>query len=178
MERRCLHSSIDDKGKCERYIRTVRQRFLPTLGEAGLGSLDALNRRLAAWVEGEYHHTPHRGLDGMTPADAWAAKALDVRLADGGAGPGGLFPGEAVRRVSKDRAARQERRLCGADAGLAGRKVTLRFDPSAPPSRPILVAADGQHVGQAWPLDPGANSKVRRGAAISFAGVRAGDGEG
>jgi hypothetical protein len=26
-------------------------------------SLEALNRRLWAWVEGEYHHAPHRALD-------------------------------------------------------------------------------------------------------------------
>nr|VFK63527.1 MAG: hypothetical protein BECKTUN1418F_GA0071002_13862 [Candidatus Kentron sp. TUN] len=26
-----------------------------------------MNRRLWAWVEGEYHQTPHHGLDGVTP---------------------------------------------------------------------------------------------------------------
>ena len=31
-----------------------------------LASLDALNRRFWAWVEGEYHASPHRGLDGLT----------------------------------------------------------------------------------------------------------------
>ena len=29
--------------------------------------LDTLNRTLWAWVEGESHHSPHRGLDGRTP---------------------------------------------------------------------------------------------------------------
>jgi putative transposase len=43
------------KGKQERFFRTVRMKLLPTLGEADLASLDALNRRLWAWVEGEYH---------------------------------------------------------------------------------------------------------------------------
>jgi putative transposase len=41
------------KGKQERFFRTVRMRFLPTLGPADLASLDALNRRFWAWVEGE-----------------------------------------------------------------------------------------------------------------------------
>lgn len=67
------------KGKQERFFRTVRMRFLPTLGPEDLSSLDALNRRLWAWVEGEYHRTPHRGLDGNTPFDAWAMSADDVR---------------------------------------------------------------------------------------------------
>ena len=166
------------KGKAERYVRTVRQRFLPGLEAADTAGLDILNRRLAAWVEGEHHHTPHRGLEGMTPADAWAAKALDVRPAGGGAGLDDLFLDEAVRRVSKDRVVSLRNRLYEVDAGLAGQKVTLRFDPAAPPGRPILVAADGQNVGQAWPLDLNTNARVKRGTAISFAGANTGDREG
>jgi putative transposase len=67
------------KGKQERFFRTVRMQLLPTLGEADLGSLDALNRRLWAWVEGEYHQAPHKGLDGQTPLDAWAMRSGEVR---------------------------------------------------------------------------------------------------
>ena len=169
------------KGKAERYVRTVRQRFLPGLETADTAGLDILNRRLAAWVEGEYHHTPHRGLDSMTPADAWAAKAAVVRPAGGGADLDGLFLDEAARRVSKDRVVSLRSRLYEVEAGLAGRKVTLRFDPAAPPARPILVETEDGYAGQAWPLDLSTNARVKRGTAISFAGVRknskTGDGE-
>ena len=150
----------------------MRQRFLPGLEAADTAGLDILNRRLAAWVEGVCRHTPHRGLEGMTPADAWAAKALDVRLADGGAGLDDLFLDEAVRKVSKDRVVSLRSRLCEVDAGLAGRKVTLRFDPAAAPARPILVETDDGYAGQAWPLDLNTNARVKRERAISFAGVR------
>ena len=44
------------KGKIERYNRTVRSRFLPSLTPADTRDIETLNRRLAAWVEGEYHH--------------------------------------------------------------------------------------------------------------------------
>ena len=165
------------KGKAERYIRTVRQRFLPGLEAADTASLDILNRRLAAWVEGEYHHTPHRGLEGMTPADAWAAKALDVRLVDGSVDLDDLFLDEAVRKVSKDRVVSLRKRLYEVDAGLVGQKVTLRFDPAAPPGRPILVVADGEDAGQAWPLDLNANARVKRDNAISFSSIDTDDGE-
>jgi len=37
-------------------------RFLPLLSAADTESLDALDRKLWAWIEGEYHHAPHRGL--------------------------------------------------------------------------------------------------------------------
>ena len=43
------------KGKIERFFRTCRSQLLPSLGEQDTRSLDALNARLAAWIEGEYH---------------------------------------------------------------------------------------------------------------------------
>src|SRR5438309_10474324 len=49
------------KGKQERFFRTVRMQLLPTLGEDDFTNLDALNRRLWAWIEGEYHRRPQRG---------------------------------------------------------------------------------------------------------------------
>jgi len=50
------------KGKMERWFRTVRMQHLPLLAAEHLSSLDAMNRALAVWIEGEYHHAPHRGL--------------------------------------------------------------------------------------------------------------------
>ena len=43
------------KGKQERWFRTLRAQFLTRLVEEDTSSLEALNRRLWAWVEGEYH---------------------------------------------------------------------------------------------------------------------------
>ena len=61
------------KGKIERYFRTLRAAWLAHLDLDAIADLDALNRSLWAWVEGEYHQAPHRGLDGDTPLDRWAA---------------------------------------------------------------------------------------------------------
>lgn len=68
----------ESKGKQERWFRTVRMQLLPTLTQADTVSLEALNRRLWAYVEGEYHQTPHRGLDRETPLDRWAKSADEV----------------------------------------------------------------------------------------------------
>ena len=54
------------KGKMERWFRTARSQLVSRLGNADTDSLDTLNRRLWAWVEGEYHQAPHRGLDQQT----------------------------------------------------------------------------------------------------------------
>ena len=67
------------KGKIERWFRTVRAAWLSHLTAEATTDLDTLNRTLWAWVEGEYHQSPHRGLDGRTPLDQWALAGHDVR---------------------------------------------------------------------------------------------------
>ena len=149
------------KGKQERWFRTVRMQLLPTLSAADLKSLDALNRRLWAWIEGEYHHSPHRGLDGMTPLDRWAMASGEVRLS----GPEGdldeLFLFEEKRRVQKDRTVSLRGVVYEVDACLVGETVTLRFDPSRL-GRPIDVYFKGKQIEQAKRVDLYANCFVRR----------------
>jgi len=139
-----LHSSIDDKGKIERFFRTLRAAVLAHLTPAATMSLDTLNRTLWAFVEGEYHRAPHRGLDGRTPLDQWALAGANVRYPDPGADLDDLFLFEARRRVMKDRTVSLNGRLYEVDAHLVGQLVTLRYDPDAPPSRPIEVVHDAK----------------------------------
>ena len=73
-----------------------------------------------------------------------------------------LFLFEAKRRVMKDRTVSLQGRLYEVDALLVGQTVTLRYDPQAPPSRPIKVVHDGKPAGQATRLDAYANTAVKR----------------
>jgi len=91
------------RGKQERWFRTVRMQLLSQLQEDDTKSLEALNRRLWSWVEAEYHRTPHRGLDGLTPLDRWAMSADDVRVLEHGCDLDELFLFEQIRKVQKDR---------------------------------------------------------------------------
>lgn len=150
------------KGKQERWFRTVRAQLLATLGEADTASLEALNRRLWAWVEGEYHHSPHRGLDGTTPLDRWAMAETVPRLPGPTLDLDALFLFETKRRVQRDRTVSLAGTLYEVDAALVGQTVTLRYDPSAPPVRGIEVWHDGRFVERARPLDAYANCFVRR----------------
>lgn len=149
------------KGKQERFFRTARMRLLSTLGEADLGSLDALNRRLWAWVEGEYHQTPHKGIDGLTPLDAWAMRSGEVR----GVGPEldlrEMFLLEAKRRVRADRTVSLDGIVYEVDASLVGEKVTLHFDP-AKRGAPVDVWHGGKKIEQARVVDTYANCFVKR----------------
>jgi len=147
------------KGKMERWFRSVRLQFLPRLSEADLQSLTAINRRLWAWVEGEYHQSPHKGLDGQAPFDRWASSATDIRLADPELSACFLF--EQRRRVQKDRTVSLNGTAYEVDASLVGETVTLRYDP-AREGAPIEVVFQGRSYKGVKPVDVYANCHVRR----------------
>lgn len=149
------------KGKQERWFRTVRMQLLPMLAEADTRSLDALNRRLWAWVEGEYHLSPHRGLDGATPLDRWTMSAHEVRLVDPQCDLDDLFLFEEKRKVQRDRTVSLHGIVYEVEASLVGETVILRFDPSRR-GRPVDVYFKGRKIEQAKRVDLYANCFVRR----------------
>ena len=137
--------------------------------------LDTLNRTLWAWVEGESHHSPHRGLDGRTPLDQWALAGHDVRFPDPRLDLDDLFLLEAKRRVMKDRTVSLHGRLYEVDAVLVGQSVPLRYDPDAPPSRPIEGVHDGNGAGRTTRLD--AKAPAPSPPSTSSTPLRSGGGE-
>ena len=151
------------KGKIERFFRTLRAGWLSRVEAVERETLESLNRSLWAWIEGEYHNTPHRGLDGRTPLEQWALASAGVRYPDATLDLDDLFLFEARRRVYKDRTVSLNGRLYEVDPLLVGEKITLRYDPDAPPSRPLEVVHDGKPAGKATRLDAYANTAVKRG---------------
>ena len=146
------------KGKQERYFRTLRHQFLSGVTPADLCDLAALNRRLQAWVEGDYHCRPHRGIDGLTPLDKWARTSEQVRYLDPYHDLEDLFLFEDQRRVYADCTVRLDSRIYEVEAALVGQKVTLRYDPAAPADRPLKVVWNGSDAGLARPVDVTANA--------------------
>ena len=150
------------KGKIERFFRTVRSQFLTTLEDPGSLGLAALNQRWGAWVEHEYHRTPHRGLGGETPLQRWAQKGAGMRPAGPEEGLGRLFLFRHERRVARDRTVSLHGVLYEVDAALVGRKVVLLQDPAASRGEPLDVLFEGADAGQATLLDLHANARARR----------------
>lgn len=147
------------KGKIERWFRSLRMGLLPQLGEADFKSLAALNRRLWAWVEGEYHMRPHRGLGGDTPLDRWAMSAQDVQLPGNDLDEQFLF--EEKRRVHKDRTVSLRGVVFEVEAALVGETVSLRFAPERL-RQGVDVYYKGRKVHRAKPVDAYVNCFVRR----------------
>lgn len=149
------------KGKLERWFRTLRAQLLTRLTAEDTRSLEALNRRLWAWVEGEYHHTPHRSLEGQTPLEHWASRADEVRFPDPTLDLEEVFLFETKRTVQKDRTVSLNGVVYEVDAALVGQKVMLRFDPTAK-GRPVQIWHEGQYIERVKPLDAYVNCFVKR----------------
>jgi transposase InsO family protein len=147
------------KGKLERWFRTVRTQLLPTLTNTDTRDREALNRRLWAWIEDEYHDAPHRGLAGATPIDRWAASAAHIQLPTSDLSDVFLF--EEKRQVQQDRTVSLHGVVYEVDAALVGETITLRYDP-ARATRGVQVLFPGRPVAVAKPVDAYANCFVRR----------------
>lgn len=66
----CQPYSPEGKGKIERFIRTVRDRFLVELGHEKVEFLHQLNRKFWAWLEEDYHQSVHSSTN-QTPNVRW-----------------------------------------------------------------------------------------------------------
>jgi putative transposase len=129
------------RGKIERFFRHVRTGFLPHVTAEILSDLASLNRVFWAWLEAEYHQTPHGGLDGTTPLDRFLEDQALIRPA-----PEQLelwLRMKAERKVGRDRTVRLESRLYEAPDGFAGETVEVFFDPYDP-GRPVHFRRRGQ----------------------------------
>lgn len=149
------------KGKIERFFRTCRAQLLTRLTDDDTQNLEHLNRRLQTWIEGEYHHTPHRGLDGQTPLERWASVAGDVRYPEPQLDLDDLFLFETTRKVNNDRTVSLNGKLFEVDATLVGERVTLRYNPVKPDGR-IHVVHEGKFIELARQVDVYANCFVKR----------------
>ena len=122
------------RGKIERFFRHVRSSFLPHVTAEILRELATLNRVFWAWLEAEYHQTPHGGLDGATPLDRFLQDQALIRPA-----PEQLelwLRMKVERKVGRDRTVHLDSRLYEAPDGFAGETVEILYDPYDP-ARPV-----------------------------------------
>jgi transposase InsO family protein len=148
------------RAKLERWFLSVRRGFLPRVDVDKCGGLDALNRLLFAWIEGEYHQRPHRGLGGEKPLDRWLRLSDGIRPVPLDVDLDALFLDEVTRRVAKDGTLTLAGKHFEAGPCFIGRKVTVRFDPFDLRSVSVTGASGASTV--AFPVDLSANRRVRR----------------
>lgn len=148
------------RGKIERFFRHVRTAFVPHLTAEILGDLAELNRVFWAWLEAEYHQTPHGGLDGQTPLDRFLEDQALIRPA-----PEQLelwLRMSVARRVGRDRIVHLDGRLYEAPDGYAGETVEVLYDPYDP-ARPVHFRRKGETAERSLRrLDLATNATLRR----------------
>lgn len=150
------------RGKIERFFRHVRTAFLPHLTQEILSDLAELNRVFWAWLEAEYHQTPHGGLNGQTPLDRFLDDQALIRPA-----PEQLelwLRMSVARRVGRDRTVHLDGRLYEAPDGYAGETVDVLYDPYDP-GRPVHFRRKGETAERPLRrLDLATNATLHRAA--------------
>lgn len=147
----------EGRGKIERCFRTVREQFLANLDPKRLLSLDDLNERLHAWIEGVYHRCEHSTL-GTTPLLRWQKDIEHVRQLPPGCDLHRLFFHRLDRLVRRDSTFLLRSRLYEAPSHLAGHTVEVRFDPVE--GGAVEVWFEGKLQAAARPLDAVVNGQL------------------
>ncbi|RKX82163.1 MAG: IS481 family transposase [Spirochaetes bacterium] len=142
------------KGKIERFFRTVRMQFLPTLPDSL--SLSDLNELFYDYLDQSYHTRKH-GSTGETPLhryekDIHLLRGVMDSLPD-------YFRKLAYRTVRNDRTVQLEGRVYQAPIGLIGEKVMLRYESH---ERVEVFLEENVSEGFLTPIDLVINSSVKR----------------
>ena len=146
------------KGKQERWFRTLQMDFEARLIIDPVHTLEELNARLWRWIEGEYHQRPHSALEGQTPAERFAQRALHLRTADPQTDWEALFLSRAQRRVRLDATFSLEGQLWETPLHLRGQLIQVRFDPFQ--WRRVEIWREDKYVGPARRCDKQLNAKT------------------
>ena len=149
------------KGKQERWFRTLQQDFEARLIIDPVHTLEQLNTRLWRWIESEYHQRPHSALDGQTPAERFAQRALNLRTADAQTDWEALFLSRAQRRVRLDATFSLEGQLWEAPVHLRGQLIQVRFNPFD--WHRVEIWWEDKYIGPARRCDKQLNSKTYTG---------------
>jgi transposase InsO family protein len=145
------------KGKVERWIRTVRQEFMPDIeAKSAPMKIEDLNEALDLWVE-TYNNRPHSSTE-QAPLNRYRKGIECTRPA-----PPDLLEyfREVERRlVRKDRSIVLDGRLFEVPSALIDKRVELRFHRDLPEN--VEVYYEGRSFGKAVLLDQNVNAKIGR----------------
>jgi transposase InsO family protein len=151
----CTPYESEGKGKIERWIRTVRMSFLPTLPEKI--TLQGLNERFLQWIEKDYHIRVH-GSTKQKPLDRYLEHIKLIRPA-----PKNLFDYfrvKTTRKVYKDRTVSLLGKVYEAPVALIDKRVTLLYHVNDPGRIEILY--NGNSYGFLVLLNPHVNIRLKR----------------
>ena len=161
-----LHHAVAEahqKGKIERFFRTVRLRFMSVLKAADLADIGSLNEKFGLWLLNDYQKRPHEGLSGETPLDFFMRQAGNVELVADLAEFNKKLLLSVKRTVKKDATISFGGDLYEAAMALAGEKLDVKYDPDAESGiKELHLYRGDQPLGIARLVNFADNAKRRR----------------
>jgi hypothetical protein len=151
------------KGKIERFFRTVRLRFLSVVKAADLASLETLNEKFGLWLLNDYQKRPHEGLSGETPYDFFMKQAEHAELVTDLAEFNRKLFLSVKRTVKKDATISFGGGLYETGMYLAGEKLDVKYDPDTEAGiDELYLYREDEPVGVARLVNYADNAKRKR----------------
>lgn len=159
------------KGKIERFFRTVRLRFLPTLSDEDKSSFEILNAKFNNWLELDYHRKIHSSL-GKTPLDIFVSQSSFVKMIDDPLSIENIFLSRDRRKVTSAATISLKGNLYEAPASLISQNVEVRYDPNK--LEEIFIYQDDILIANSRKVNFKDNAIAKR-ETISFASLSGGE---
>ena len=168
-----LHHAVDQahqKGKIERFFRTVRLRFLSVMKREDLESIETLNGKFGTWLLEDYQKRPHSGIAGVTPIDFFLRQADKIELPTDLAEFNRKLLLSVKRTVKKDATISFDNGLYETEMIFAGERLDVKYDPDNKSGIQELYLYRGdQPLGVARLVNFNDNAKRRRAGSGSAA---------
>lgn len=127
-----LHHAVEQahqKGKIERFFRTVRLRFLSVIKRNDLESIESLNAKFGIWLLEDYQKRPHSGIAGEAPIDFFLKQADKIELPTDLAEFNRKLLLSVKRTVKKDATISFANGLYETEMVFAGERLDVKYDP-------------------------------------------------
>ena len=162
-----LHSQPNvpiGRGKIERQFKTVRMRFLSTIDEDKIDSLDMLNSMYFKWLEEDYIRKAHSGLNGLSPHDVLMSQIDNLKLPTDKALIDEIFLHRVSRKVQHDATIQIDNVLYETEPCFANKRMDVRYDPEwiGDENKRLPIYFDGKKAGEAWMVRFHDNAHAKR----------------
>ena len=146
-------------------FRTVRMRFLSTIDENKIDSLDMLNSMYFKWLEEDYIRKAHSELGGgLSPHDVLMSQVDDLKLPTDKTIIDEIFLHRVSRKVQHDATIQIDNILYETEPCFAGKRMDIRFDPEwiGDENKKLPIYFDGKKVGETWMVRFHDNARAKR----------------
>jgi hypothetical protein len=169
-------------------------RFLSTIDEDKIDSIDMLNELFFKWLEEDYVRKAHSALDGLSPHDVLMSQVENLRLPTDKGLVEEIFLYRASRKVAHDATIQMDNILYETEPCFAGKRMDVRYDPEwiGDENKKLPIYFDGKKAGEAWMVRFHDNALAKRrfpgnnrgkhaqsesvGSIIAYSDMNGGDG--